>query len=127
MEAHAQEQSETDRHREVREEHELHDAGGERNPFDAEARDVVEPAAPDVRETSTPDVHERTDRPQRRRVATLDETSEAVKRAQAALAEIDARCAAEQARQAEDEQLLTARRQEPAADEVVDDDAMTRQ
>jgi hypothetical protein len=128
--AHLAEQAEADRHREVREEHELHDASTERNPFDADARETVEPAVPDVRETSTPDVHERTDRPQRRRVATVDETAEAIKRAQAALAEIDARRTAEEARQAEDELLLTARRQEPAAevsDAAVDDDAMTRQ
>jgi hypothetical protein len=125
-----EEQAEADRHREVREEHELDDAGRERSPFDVEASEVVEPAAPDVREISTPDAHERTDRPQRRRVATVDETAEAVRRAQDALAEIDTRRAAEEARQAEDEQLLTTRRHEPAVevtDVVADDDAMIRQ
>ncbi|MDN5851252.1 MAG: AAA family ATPase [Actinomycetia bacterium] len=128
--AHRAEQTDADRHREVRDEHELLDAGREPNPFAADAREIVESAVPDVRETSTPAAHERVDRPQRRRVATLDETAEAVRRAQDALAEIETRRAAEVARQAEDEQLLTTRRHEPAVeatDAVANEEAMTRQ
>jgi hypothetical protein len=57
---------------------------------------VIEPAPADIREISTPDPGERAD-PQRRRVP--DDTSVTVERAQLAMAEIDARRAAEAAEQ----------------------------
>jgi hypothetical protein len=61
--------------------------------------DVAPPelVVPDIRETSTPDTAERADPAQRRRVPLRDETSATVDRARLAVAEIDARRAAEAA------------------------------
>ncbi|MGH3613219.1 MAG: hypothetical protein ACRDRK_11620, partial [Pseudonocardia sp.] len=69
--------------------------------------DDVEPpelVVPDIRETSTPDAAERSDPAQRRRVPPRDETSATVDRARLAVAEVDARRAAEAAALADDEQ-----------------------
>ena len=62
----------------------------------------IESAVADVRDVSTPDVTEAVDPTERRRVPTIDETTVAVQRAQAALAEIAQRQAVDAAREAED-------------------------
>jgi hypothetical protein len=63
---------------------------------------VAETAREDIRQTSTRDKTEQQDPAQRHRVPTADETTAAVARAQAALAEIKARRAADAAQEAED-------------------------
>jgi len=62
----------------------------------------LETAVADVREVSRPDATEHADPQERRRVPTVDETAEAVARAQAALAEIAARREADAAREADE-------------------------
>ncbi len=109
MEAHEAEQADADRDREIYDEYELHEPTRDVEQLD-DRGPAVEAVAPDVRETSAPDLTERTDPAQRRRVRTVDETAESVARAQASLAEITAREAADAAREAEE----NARREELA-------------
>lgn len=66
--------------------------------------ELPEMVVPDIRETSIPDAAERADPAQRRRVPLQNETSATVDRARLAVAEVDARRAAEAAALADDEQ-----------------------
>ncbi|MGH3616043.1 MAG: hypothetical protein ACRDRK_26320, partial [Pseudonocardia sp.] len=66
--------------------------------------ELPELVVPDIRETSTPDMGERADPAQRRRVPLRDETSVTVDRARLAVAEVDARRAAEAAALTDTEQ-----------------------
>ena len=70
-----------------------------REDHPGEGEVMIEPAAADIRETSTPDPGERAD-PQRRWAPLRDEATAIVERARLAMAEIDARSAAEAAEQA---------------------------
>ncbi|QJY45130.1 MobF family relaxase [Pseudonocardia broussonetiae] len=123
---HRAEEADADRDREIRDEHELYGSDIERI---ADPADAAETAVPDVRDLSTAHPSERTDRAERRRIPTIDETAEAVARAQLALAEITARTEAENrgvARDAEFEQIVElARHAEPVA-EVDDSDELSR-
>jgi conjugative relaxase-like TrwC/TraI family protein len=105
--AHEQAMREEDPHRHVSDESELIDAAS-RSDAEWAARtdsekiaEAVETAPQDIRQTATRDATEDWDAPKRRRVPTTDETTAAVARAQAALAEIKARRAADAAREAE--------------------------
>lgn len=119
VEAHRAEQAEADQTRQIREDYDLDDA---RRPV-ANAAAAVEP---DIRDTATPDPTERAEPAQRRRVRSVDETTEAVGRAQEALVAIESREQADAAREAEDEyreENLRHRHVEP----VDDSDEFARQ
>jgi hypothetical protein len=92
LEIHRAEQAEADRHREVREDYELTDDRDE--ALSDESVLAVEPQR-DIRETAVRDPGEDGDR--RPRVPVVDETTATVARAGAALDELHARRAAEQA------------------------------
>jgi hypothetical protein len=101
--AHRAEQAAEDAHREI-DEATVYDPvqDGERAPqYEAEGPQL-ETAVADVRDVSQPDAAEHADPQQRHRVPTVDETAEAVARAQAALAEIAARREADATREAEE-------------------------
>jgi conjugative relaxase-like TrwC/TraI family protein len=114
LDAHRAEQAAAEADRDIREEHELQapatldraaDDCAYIDPTDvARADRVLETPAPDVREISIPNSTEKADPAQRHRVLTADETADAVARAQAALAEIEARREAEAAREAHEAQ-----------------------
>src|SRR5206468_2067671 len=102
LEAARAEEVDADPHREIRTEADLIDhtdaaSSGQvhRVPtdrLDSELEEVeLETAVPDIRETSAQDESERVDPAERRRVPRVDETAATVERAQAALAEIEAR------------------------------------
>jgi hypothetical protein len=101
LEAHHEEQTEAERYREIHDEYELHDPTRELAQVDGRGL-VVEAVAPDVRAVTAPDPTERSDPAQRHRVPTVDETAEAVSRAQASLAEVAAREVADRARETEE-------------------------
>jgi hypothetical protein len=100
--------AEADQFREIRDEFDIADTDEAelRAPIceDIDQESPVDARIPDIRDTSTTDAGERTDSTERHRVPTVDETAEAVGRAQAALAEIAAREEAERAQQAADGQ-----------------------
>jgi hypothetical protein len=99
-EAHHAEQAEADLHREIRDEHDLHQP-------DLYAAPATGEELHDVRETGTPHVTEHTEPAQTRRLPTADETAEAVSRAQAALKEIATRAKTDAAAETEETQRLT--------------------
>ncbi|MCA1676895.1 MAG: hypothetical protein LC799_33545, partial [Actinobacteria bacterium] len=89
----------------------------------ADTDHLTETAVPDIRETSTRDASEDADPSQRHRVPTADETTAAIARAQAALAELQARREADAAREAEDarrEQLIQWAEQDHAAEQATE-------
>jgi hypothetical protein len=93
--AHRADQAAEDAHREITEADVLddeHDA--------ADVAPAAETAVPDMQDTSTASEHAD---PEPGRVLTADETAEAVRRAQEALAEIAARRAGDEQREAEEE------------------------
>jgi len=109
LDAHRAEQAAEDPRREVRDEHELADVDASVSASATEPtaehrtpEPVLETAAPDLRDTSVSEATETTDPAQRRRVPTADETAAAVARAQATLAEIEARREADAAQEAEE-------------------------
>jgi len=144
--AHRAEQATEDTHREIRDHTDLADTGPDPQaelaaaPLPAErvdqpvsadeghhdhVPDVVrgpETAVPDIRDTTEPDPGEHTDTADRYRVPTADETAAAVARAQTALAEIEARRAADARREADHaarcEELTRWTDQDAAATEV---------
>ncbi|MQA15590.1 MAG: relaxase domain-containing protein [Pseudonocardiaceae bacterium] len=73
---------------------------------------TVETDVPDIRDVSEPDVTEHADPAQRHRVPTVDQTTADVSRAQAALAEIEARRVADAEREAAEQQQTERRREE---------------
>jgi hypothetical protein len=83
LDAHRADQAADDAEREIHEP-DLHDPGRALPPVAIEEDD-------DIRAASKPDPTERSDAVERRRIPTIDETAQAVARAQAALAEIEAR------------------------------------
>lgn len=110
--AHRAEQAAEDAHREITNEAQLHDPAhdADREALDgvADKHPLAETAVPDIRAVSTLDATERAagaDRKRPRQVPSVDETTEAVARAQAALAEVAARRRADEARQVEDGEL----------------------
>jgi hypothetical protein len=121
-------QTSVDADRAILNEAELHDPTRESDQaaFDRDNQDehVLDTAVPDIRETSVRDATEDADAADRHRIPSADETAAAVARAQAALAEIEARRQWDEARAAEDaaraEQLnqwaADDRAAEPAAD-----------
>ncbi len=115
MQAHLAEQAEADQHREIRDDHDLASeteptreipapAEADREPPVTEREDdgqvELETEVPDIRDTSEADPSETVDRPGR--VPLVDEAAQAVERARAAVAEIEARTAWE-AEQADEE------------------------
>ena len=108
LDAHRADQAAEDRHREITDEHDLTDL--------AEARDADQRAAEpapsrDAAETDLADIREQTAAEPKRepraeddwtRVPSADETADSVTRAQRALAELDARDAHDQRREAEE-------------------------
>ncbi|MQA16649.1 MAG: hypothetical protein GEV09_21705 [Pseudonocardiaceae bacterium] len=154
--AHHAEQRVEDAHRVVRDETELTDGGrddaaaaapdghlgadatevADTSSDVAEADDatvpVVETDVADIREVTEPDTAERADPQEPHRVPTADESAASVARAQAALAEIEARRQADAAREAADaeqqhtqrrEQLTTWAEHDRAAEQSTTDDA----
>ncbi len=91
------EQAESDPHREVRADADLHDPDHDEDVHtcaSAPVHDepgVLETAVPDIREISEPDESEHVDPVERQRVPRVDETARMVERAESALAEIGAR------------------------------------
>ena len=81
LDAHEAEQADADRDRPIREEHEIDEALADEQPA-VETAGVAETAIPDLRETSAADPTERADPETRRRVPSIDETADAVARAQ---------------------------------------------
>jgi len=102
--AHRAEQAAEDAHRQVHDDADLHDPAREADRAATLATEwpQLETAIPDVRDVSQPDAAEHTDPQQPHRVPTVDETAEAVTKAQTALAEIAARRDADAAREAEE-------------------------
>ena len=107
LDAHRAEQADEERYAEITEDDVLDD-----DLTDGRARDddrarsdgwPADTGVPDIRETAIADPTEHADPAVRRRVLTLDETTQAVAKAQAALAEIAARRDADAAREAEEE------------------------
>ena len=111
LEIHRAEQAEADRYREVRDDYELTD-----DRDDAVADEPVLAVEPqrDIRETAVRDPGEDGDR--RPRVPVVDETTATVARAGAALDELDARRAAEQAHADEEAAERDAAEQERRAE-----------
>ena len=106
--AHHAEQAATDLVREIHDEAELHDPdlAADEAATDALAaadKHLLETAIPDIRQTTTQDATEVADPAQRHRIPTADETADAIRRAQQALAEIEARRQYDAARAAEDD------------------------
>lgn len=120
---HHRAQAAEDPHRSIHPE-DLVDDGDEQLLVDA--ADALETAVPDLRDTATADPSEHTD--PGRHVPDPDPTTAAVERARAALAEIAARHAADEARSADDRAAelagwATAGEDEHDLDEAVDDDS----
>lgn len=115
--AHHTDQAEREEHVPITED-DVDDRTDEHRSAEPDLAERVETDVPDIRAVSTPEPTEHTDPGERRRVPTLDETTEAVKRAQAALVEINARRQADNERAerdaAEREAAETARREELA-------------
>jgi hypothetical protein len=102
--AHRAEQTAEDSHRDI-DEATVYDPTAEADraaTLTAAEGPQLETGVPDVREVSRPDATEHADPQEHRRVPTVNETAEAVGRAQAALAEIAARREADAAREAEE-------------------------
>jgi conjugative relaxase-like TrwC/TraI family protein len=106
LDAHQAEQAAEDLHREITDEAQLldpvRDADAARIAAERDADAVAglpETAVADIRDTTEPDSTERADSFQRHRVPDADETTAAVARAQAALAEIQARRVADAQRE----------------------------
>ncbi len=106
LDAHQAAEAEEDQHRDVHPD----DVADDELLHNAQAAEQLDAAAPDIRDTSTPERTEDRDPVVRHRVPTVDETADAVARAQASLREIEARqaadaerAAAEAARQAEEQ------------------------
>ncbi|MGH3628594.1 MAG: MobF family relaxase [Sciscionella sp.] len=86
---------------------------------------LTETAVLDIRETSTRDASEDADPAQRHRVPTANETTAAIARAQAALAELQARREADKAREGEEarrEQLIQWAEQDRTAEQATEAD-----
>ena len=128
LDLHAAAEADHDAYREIRDDQDLHDQADGASQRDAapdhtaDIADVMETDVPDIREVSTLDPAERTDRTHRDHVPDVDETDGSVRRAQAALAEVATRAAADARRAAEE----TARQEELtrwSTDDAADYDA----
>jgi hypothetical protein len=100
LEAHRVEQADTETHRSIHQEHELHESAPlDDSTYVAQHDEVAraETAVLDLRDTSSVDETETEDPKQRHRIPDVDETAESVARAQESLAEIAARKAADAA------------------------------
>lgn len=89
LDAHADDQFDDERTREIREDYELDRADTNRAPALADVdEERIETNVPDIRDTATPDPAEKMHPAERRRVPAVDPTTQGVADAQAALAEI---------------------------------------
>jgi hypothetical protein len=109
LDAHRADQAAEDQYREITDEHDLTDIAAAREADQREAEPV---ASSDAAETDVADIRDQAAREAKRepqverdwtRVPTVDETADAIARAQRALAELEARTAAEQRRDAEED------------------------
>jgi hypothetical protein len=121
--AHRADQADEDTHREIRDEADLTDAERDRPAQHLRpASETVETGVADIRDTATADIGEAKDPTDRRRAPTIDDTTAAITRAQAALAEITTRHVTDAFREAEEqarrEQLTYWARQDEQAYEA---------